>query len=340
MSVASTFCRVLPIPGLVSNVFAIQGQRTVIVDAGMPGRASRSCAGWPAGESGPDDVSLILLTHGHLDHFGSAAELRRLTRAPIAIHPADAPALHAGHNPPIVPRVALAPSAAAFFSAPPHRRLPGGFAAGRWPAARRVRRCRSGDRHARSYAPARFRSGCPSRATMASGELIAGDLLMGGGLGGLVAPRQPRLPYFYDDLEPTRQSIDRILALPLPRLRRPRWPARRCGRSPRVCRRRTCVPNLNRRPRRKIGLSRGNACFQRLASRPAPRLRANGAPSLARRPASRHSCLHPARLAVGQCRGSPVDRSLRPLARALPAARRPACPADWPESSSWPRDSN
>ncbi|MFD6888221.1 MBL fold metallo-hydrolase [Streptomyces sp. NPDC059957] len=37
----------------------------------------------------PCEVSLIVITHGHIDHFGSAAELRRLTGAPVAGHIAD-----------------------------------------------------------------------------------------------------------------------------------------------------------------------------------------------------------------------------------------------------------
>lgn len=37
----------------------------------------------------PADVSLIVITHGHIDHFGSAAELHRLTGAPVAAHVDD-----------------------------------------------------------------------------------------------------------------------------------------------------------------------------------------------------------------------------------------------------------
>ncbi len=58
----------------------------------------------------------------------------------------------------------------------------------------------------------------PQSGPDGQGELIAGDLLMGGGLGGLVARRQPRLPYFYDDEAITRQSIDKILSLPVTRV--------------------------------------------------------------------------------------------------------------------------
>lgn len=49
----------------------------------------------------PRDVRLIFLTHAHVDHAGSAAALRRITGAPIALHRADAPKARAGkHNMP------------------------------------------------------------------------------------------------------------------------------------------------------------------------------------------------------------------------------------------------
>lgn len=47
----------------------------------------------------PQDVRLILLTHVHMDHAGGAAELRRLTGAPIAVHAADDAKARAGSHP-------------------------------------------------------------------------------------------------------------------------------------------------------------------------------------------------------------------------------------------------
>ena len=35
----------------------------------------------------------ILITHGHIDHVGAASELKRITKAPVLIHPLDAPGL-------------------------------------------------------------------------------------------------------------------------------------------------------------------------------------------------------------------------------------------------------
>lgn len=41
-------------------------------------------------ENGIEDVTHILLTHGHFDHIGAAAELRRATGAKVCIHKRDA----------------------------------------------------------------------------------------------------------------------------------------------------------------------------------------------------------------------------------------------------------
>jgi glyoxylase-like metal-dependent hydrolase (beta-lactamase superfamily II) len=69
----------------------------VLVDAGSRGnerkilRCIRSL--------GRDDLRLIFITHAHLDHYGSAVALRRLTGAPIAIHRADAGAMRRAESP-------------------------------------------------------------------------------------------------------------------------------------------------------------------------------------------------------------------------------------------------
>ena len=47
------------------------------------------------------------------------------------------------------------------------------------------------------------------------GECLAGDLMMGGTLGGYMFGRRPGLPYFLDDREQNLASIRRLLEHPL-----------------------------------------------------------------------------------------------------------------------------
>jgi glyoxylase-like metal-dependent hydrolase (beta-lactamase superfamily II) len=69
----------------------------VLVDAGLPRFERKVVRRMRA--LGRDTLRLIFITHAHLDHYGSAAALRRLTGAPIAIHRADADAMARGTTP-------------------------------------------------------------------------------------------------------------------------------------------------------------------------------------------------------------------------------------------------
>jgi hydroxyacylglutathione hydrolase len=85
--------KVVPIPvkmgPMTVMAYALVGERVVIVDTGVGGQAERILARLAEEGRGPEDVSLILLTHGHGDHAGSAAALREATGAPIALGAGD-----------------------------------------------------------------------------------------------------------------------------------------------------------------------------------------------------------------------------------------------------------
>jgi glyoxylase-like metal-dependent hydrolase (beta-lactamase superfamily II) len=62
-----------------------------LVDCGMPGQEKKIL---PAMQRlGRQDLKLIFITHAHADHTGSAAALKRLTGAQVAVHRLDAEAL-------------------------------------------------------------------------------------------------------------------------------------------------------------------------------------------------------------------------------------------------------
>lgn len=74
--------------GMAQAYLIESSEGLVLLDAGSPGHEQKVLNKMEL--IGRDDLRLILITHAHLDHYGSAAALRRLTGAPIAIHHADA----------------------------------------------------------------------------------------------------------------------------------------------------------------------------------------------------------------------------------------------------------
>jgi len=79
-----------------SHSYLLLGRQPIIVDAGTPGSGRLIHDQVAAHGADPKGVRLIVVTHGHIDHFGSAAELSRLTGAPIAGHIADPVTVPAG----------------------------------------------------------------------------------------------------------------------------------------------------------------------------------------------------------------------------------------------------
>jgi hydroxyacylglutathione hydrolase len=86
-----------------ANAFVIRGKRPILVDTGYSGSAAAIMDQLHEKGIDPDWLSLILITHGHADHFGSAAEIKKQTGAPIAVHKLDAKALITGQDPPLKP---------------------------------------------------------------------------------------------------------------------------------------------------------------------------------------------------------------------------------------------
>ena len=63
----------------------------VLLDTGFPGDLRRIRRVMAEAGVGPRDVRAILLTHGHIDHAGNAAELKAWTGAPLYAHPLERP---------------------------------------------------------------------------------------------------------------------------------------------------------------------------------------------------------------------------------------------------------
>jgi glyoxylase-like metal-dependent hydrolase (beta-lactamase superfamily II) len=107
--------------------YLIRHQGAVLVDCGYPGRGRAFRRALSALRMDPRDIGLIVLTHGHADHVGSAAEIAAMAGAKVAIHHVDAPWLASGHSAPV--RLVgswgrhFSPAATRIFSALPFRAL-------------------------------------------------------------------------------------------------------------------------------------------------------------------------------------------------------------------------
>lgn len=201
--------KVVPIPVMGRhniNAYLLLGRRPVIVDAGTPGSGQKIHDQITAHGVDPADVSLIVITHGHIDHFGSAAELHRLTGAPIAGHIAD-----------------LGPYRSGRVREP---YLPTG------PMGRLMARNKNLHAQAEPFEPAILirdetsledfglaarimptpghTTGSVSVLTD-DGDLVAGDLIAGSFLG--LIPGRPANPPFHDDPRQNLASLHAMLAL-------------------------------------------------------------------------------------------------------------------------------
>jgi hydroxyacylglutathione hydrolase len=104
MSVALSFAidngdslRIHPIPAGMGIAFAVESPGGLfLVDAGSPGHGKSILKHLQKFSGKP--LRLIIITHGHFDHYGSAGELKGLTGAPIAIHGADAKDMEEGRT--------------------------------------------------------------------------------------------------------------------------------------------------------------------------------------------------------------------------------------------------
>lgn len=99
--------KIIPVSLGFVKAFLVKGDKTVIVDAGMGGSLKRIQAAMRANGVNPSDVSLLLITHVHMDHTGGLAALKELTGAPVAVHANEAGFLAQGISAPVAVRSGL-----------------------------------------------------------------------------------------------------------------------------------------------------------------------------------------------------------------------------------------
>lgn len=66
--------------------YVIQDEGVIMIDGGIPYKANDFVKGIERISIKPEDIQVIVITHGHPDHIGSAKEIKEITGAKIVMH--------------------------------------------------------------------------------------------------------------------------------------------------------------------------------------------------------------------------------------------------------------
>jgi len=192
--------------GMAINTFLIKGEQYVLVDTGNPGHDEKILEKLAELGVNPEDIALIIITHGHSDHFGSVGRMKELTGAPVAIHKSDAEYMRLGKNAGIIPRTFLGKLLSPIEgiaekmmskSEPlePDIIIEGEMGLDEYGIDGRI-------------IPTPGHTSGSVSIYLSSGEVIIGDLVMG-----MIRKSKPGLPMFADDMDEVMSSISTILKL-------------------------------------------------------------------------------------------------------------------------------
>jgi glyoxylase-like metal-dependent hydrolase (beta-lactamase superfamily II) len=189
----------------LSNAYILTGERVVLVDTGGPGEELKISQALGRLGYHPEQVSLILHTHGHSDHAGSTQALQKRWSVPAAVHQADLEMVRQGRNRTLNPTRWTARLIRGMVDAPfpafePEVVFEEEFDLAPYGVVGKV-----------VMAPGHTAGSI--LVDLEEGNVIAGDLLMGGSLGGQFFPRVPRLHYFAEDCQALASSLAKLARL-------------------------------------------------------------------------------------------------------------------------------
>jgi hydroxyacylglutathione hydrolase len=194
---------VIPIPLGFVFAFLVRGKKDILVDAGTVGAHNRIISALQSLGVDVASLSLVLITHGHMDHFGCLAGLLPHLKCPVAVHTLDAEALRRGRSPsgpPVGTFARILLKATAPLVARPSAPVEPGIAF-------------SGSLDLRPYGIEGSAEHTPGHTRgsvsliLSGGEAIIADLLRGS----MRAASTPRWPYVAQDLAELKRSIGRVL---------------------------------------------------------------------------------------------------------------------------------
>lgn len=192
--------------GMLNAFLVIQDRRAILIDTGLPGSAHRVDAALRLYGLGWNDVALIVLTHAHIDHAGSAVELRRLSDTPLLAHASEVPSCQ-GEPPLLRP---TGPFGRLFRMSGAIQRPFPKFEPDRIMTGSRIDLTPEGFAGHILHTPGHT-SGSLS-VLLDTGDVFAGDLVASGILlGGIARKGRPKPPPFEENRKAVKTSLRKLL---------------------------------------------------------------------------------------------------------------------------------
>jgi len=94
---------IIPVGSSFSNSYILRGDRAVIIDTGLTGQARKILAALEANGIPRENVSLIIITHCHGDHYAGLKKLKEALDVPVMAGWPDARYMETGASAPVVP---------------------------------------------------------------------------------------------------------------------------------------------------------------------------------------------------------------------------------------------
>jgi len=187
----------------LSNAFLLLGKKLVLVDTGTRNETSAIISAFDKAGLNIQDLSLIVHTHAHFDHCGSTADLQKKSGALVAIHKSDSQVFLEGKSVHI--------KAINLFGKFILPFMKDGY------RTTKIDLLMDDEFDLHSYGIDGKVISTPGHTPgsicvlLDSGEVIAGDLIGGGRLMGLLQPGRPRYHHWYSNFDLAKKSITQIM---------------------------------------------------------------------------------------------------------------------------------
>ncbi len=196
--------QIIPIKRGFSNIYLVKDRKAILVDTGAPNEADKILTAVQKAGVNIKDISLLLHTHGHFDHSGSTAELKRRLGIPVAVHSNDAFMLRNGTNGEIKPhnleaQIVKAVIPSSFEVCEPDILIEEEITLTDFGVNGKV-----------FFTPGHTKGSIS--ILFENREAIIGDVMLGGWVGGALFASRPNYHYFIEDLNDLHNSMKKIFS--------------------------------------------------------------------------------------------------------------------------------